>query len=102
MSQVHAAPGAQGVAAARTVFSGACDSLIWIPARAKSATSRCISTVAVGVPLTYWSLKDATWPCLMPAPHSPAPVPGLEQVLTPPGLTLQPSRCSSATAAVGL
>src|ERR1700682_1893826 len=98
MSHVHVAPGAQGVAAPRIVLSGACVRVIWMPARAKSGASSCISWVAVGVPLTYSSLNDAACPCLTPEPHSPAPVPALVQVLTPPGLTVQPLLCSNATA----
>src|ERR1700676_2950120 len=102
MSQVQVAPGAHGVAAPRMVVRGACARVIWMPARAKSAASCCISWVAVGVPLTYSSLKDARCPRLTPAPHSPAPLPGFVQVLTPPALTVQPLFCSNDTASDGL
>ena len=38
----------------------------------------------------------------MPAPHSPAPLPALAQVVSPPGLTFQPCAFSVATALLGL
>ena len=41
-------------------------------------------------------------PAGMPAPHSPAPVPGLAQVSVPFGTTLQPLAFSSGRGTAGL
>src|SRR5580693_8882506 len=102
MSHVHADPALQGTAFPMTVSNGAVVRSIAIPASAKSDLSCAISWSSEAWPLSYWRLSAALAPALTPAPHSPVPMPGLVQVLVPPGLTVHPFALSSAIAAVGL
>ena len=51
------------------------------------------------MPLGYMSVKRSGWPAVMPAPHSPAAVPGRAQVVVPLGTTFQPCAASRIRAA---
>src|SRR5580658_3986605 len=73
-----------------------------IPIDAAFDCSCVISETIQEVPVAYGRLKLIPCPLLIPAPHSPAPEPGLMQVLTPFGTTFQPLLVSSDLALLGL
>src|ERR1700683_184871 len=77
------------------------DRVSLMPAEPASDSRSCMMTVCAADPLAYFSWKLSASPFLMPAPHSPALVPGLTQV---PGLVLtsQPLAVSSCLALVML
>src|SRR5580700_9253311 len=66
---------------------------------ASDAQSVSISPKYAGS-LMYSTLNASLVPAGMPLPHSPAPVPGLAQVLTPPATTFQPCDFSRLPAVV--
>src|SRR5438067_451412 len=83
-----------------TVSNGASVRLISSPALEKSLLRASISCLTASVPDAYSSLKLALAPELTPSPHLPAPLPGFEQVLTPPAFTVHPLSFSSLVAAL--
>src|ERR1700687_5979068 len=84
-----------------TVSKGTSDRLTSRPAIENAVLRASISRLSGIDPEAYSSVRLALAPTTMPAPHWPAPAPGRLQVLTPPGLTVQPLSANSLRAASG-
>ena len=100
ISQLHAGDeAAHGSIVAAIVACVIWSSEISMPTCRATDCRSAMEPSVYGRPLGYMSVNSSGWPALMPAPHSPAGVPGLAHVVTPPGTIFQPCAASRALAA---